>query len=56
MLLSATWMLRHLGLDRHADQITNAVNLVLSQGKIRTPDLGGKSTTSDYVMEVIGKL
>lgn len=41
MILSATMMLRHLGLDHHANQIAAAVYRVIADGKIRTPDMGG---------------
>ncbi|KAK4056211.1 isocitrate dehydrogenase (NAD(+)) idh1 [Microbotryomycetes sp. JL221] len=56
MLLSATMMLRHLGLDHHANQIATAVYRVLEQGKIRTPDLGGNSRTSDFTFAVVKAL
>lgn len=38
MILSASMMLRHLGLDHHANQISNAVYDVISTGKIRSED------------------
>lgn len=56
MILSATMMLRHLGLDHHANQIAAATYKVLNDGKIRTPDLGGKSHTSDFTFSVIKNL
>lgn len=36
MILSAAMMLRHLGLDHHANQISHAVYDVISSGKIRS--------------------
>ncbi|SCV72479.1 BQ2448_4016 [Microbotryum intermedium] len=42
MILSATMMLRHLGLDHHANQIAAAVYKVIADGTVKTPDMGGK--------------
>lgn len=38
-------MLRHLGLDYHANAISNAVYKVIKDHKVRTPDMGGTSHT-----------
>lgn len=43
MILSATMMLRHLGLDHHANTIASSVYNVVKNAKIRTPDMGGES-------------
>ncbi|KAI5481049.1 hypothetical protein MNV49_006235 [Pseudohyphozyma bogoriensis] len=56
MLLSATMMLRHLGLDTHANAIASAVYKVIADGKVRTPDMGGKNSTSDFTFSVIKAL
>ncbi|TPX31165.1 isocitrate dehydrogenase (NAD+) [Synchytrium microbalum] len=56
MLLSAVSMLRHLGLDGQARQITQAVNAVLSDGTCLTPDVGGTNTTTDFTLAVISNL
>jgi len=53
MVLSATMMLRHLGLDHHANQIASAVYKVIADGKVRTPDMGGKSHTTDFTQAII---
>jgi isocitrate dehydrogenase (NAD+) len=45
MLLSSVMMLRYLGLPRFADQISTALNSVLEEGKVKTKDIGGHSTT-----------
>lgn len=42
-------MLRHLGLDYHANQISKAVYKVLADRKIRTPDMGGNHHTTGMV-------
>ncbi len=56
ILLSSIMMLRYLGLPRFADQISQALEKVLVREAIRTPDIGGKSTTSDFTREVIHHL
>lgn len=56
MVLSATMMLRHLGLDFQADLIARAVYGVLEEGRIKTPDMGGKSHTTEMTRAIIEKL
>lgn len=43
MILSATMMLRHLGLDSIANSIASATFDVINGGKVRTADMGGES-------------
>jgi len=56
MILSATMMLRHLGLDYHANQIAASVYRVIAAGKVRTPDMGGSSTTQQFTQAVLDNL
>lgn len=56
MILSAAMMLRHLGLNEHADRISQATYDVLGEGQIRTPDIGGSSTTTEFTDAIIKKL
>lgn len=56
MLLSSVMMLRYLGLPRFADQISNALNEVLEEGKYKTRDIGGETSTSDFTKAVIHHL
>lgn len=56
MILSSTMMLRHLGLNSYADRISNATYKVLAEAKVRTPDLGGKNTTTEFTEAVLSKL
>ncbi|HUA87196.1 MAG TPA: 3-isopropylmalate dehydrogenase [Bryobacteraceae bacterium] len=56
MILSAAMMLDHLGLAEAARAMESAVAAVLAEGKIRTADLGGKSSTSEVTGAVIEKL
>jgi isocitrate dehydrogenase (NAD+) len=45
MVLSAAMMLRHLGEPAAAARVEDAVDGVLGAGRVRTPDLGGTSST-----------
>ncbi|MBZ3870111.1 Isocitrate dehydrogenase [NAD] subunit beta, mitochondrial [Sciurus carolinensis] len=56
MLLSASNMLRHLNLEYHSSMIADAVKKVIKVGKVRTPDMGGYSTTTNFIKSVIGHL
>ncbi|KAM8939633.1 isocitrate dehydrogenase [NAD] subunit beta, mitochondrial [Pelodytes ibericus] len=56
MLLTATNMLRHLNLEFHSNLISDAVKKVIKQGKVRTRDMGGYSTTTDFIKTVIDSL
>lgn len=51
-IFSAAMMLEHLGLKEPAGRIDQAVRRVLTEGRVRTPDLGGSSSTSDVVNAV----
>jgi isocitrate dehydrogenase (NAD+) len=52
MILSGAMLLRHLGEQVAAENVDWAVDEVLSRGEIRTPDLGGTSTTMQVAEEV----
>lgn len=56
MLLCAAKLLRHVNLHDYSDQIVNAVTAVLTQGKVRTKDLGGQSTTNEFTYAIIANL
>ncbi|GAA6052487.1 hypothetical protein JCM3770_001136 [Rhodotorula araucariae] len=53
MLLSSAMMLRHLGLDSYANNLAHAVYQVVQEGKVRTPDMGGDSKTTDFTQAVM---
>lgn len=55
MILSAGLMLRHLGLDSHADRLDRAVARVLAAGRFRTADLRpvGEPAKTDEVADAI---
>jgi isocitrate dehydrogenase (NAD+) len=56
LLLSSAMMLRHLQFPSFADRLETAVKHVISEGKCRTKDLGGDSTTQEVVDAVIANL
>ncbi len=56
MILSASMLLRHLGLDSNADRISKATYAVLAEQKIRTKDLGGNASTSEFTKAILDKL
>lgn len=56
LLYSACMMLEHLGYAKEAGKIKAAIEDVYSNTDIRTPDLGGNSTTREYVDEIIRRI
>ena len=55
-ILSAAMMLDHLGMAEAARAVESAVAAVLAEGKVRTPDLGGASSTEEVTGAVLEKL
>ncbi len=55
-ILSAGLLLDHLGLEKSAAAVRNAVAAVLKAGKPRTPDLGGKAGTVEVADAVLAAL
>jgi len=55
-ILSAAMMIEHLGMEEPARKVEAAVAAVLADGKVRTPDLGGKSSTEEVTNAVLEKL
>ena len=57
--IAAIWtsalMMEHLGEPATAERIMAALKVVTGEGRVRTPDLGGKSTTEDFAAAVIDK-
>ena len=56
LLLSALLMLRHIDEGPMADRIMKALGDVLSQGKVRTRDLGGKASTIEFTDAICRRL
>ncbi len=55
-ILSAAMMLDHFGVSEAAQQVERAVAGVLAEGRVRTPDLGGTSSTAEVTGAVLEKL
>jgi tartrate dehydrogenase/decarboxylase/D-malate dehydrogenase len=55
-ILSGAMMLDHLQLPAAARDVETAVAAVLAEGKVRTPDLGGSSSTAQVTAAVLEKL
>jgi tartrate dehydrogenase/decarboxylase / D-malate dehydrogenase len=53
---SSALMLEHLGELKSAEQIMTSLKAVTGEGRVRTPDLGGKSSTTEFTAAVIGKI
>ena len=53
---SAALMLRHLGYAQGANRIDIAVDEVIREGKVLTPDLGGKAKTGEVVDAVLKRI
>jgi isocitrate dehydrogenase (NAD+) len=52
MILSGAMLLRHLGRQAAAETVEWAIDEVLARGEVRTPDLGGTSSTIQVAEEV----
>ncbi|GAP61775.1 isocitrate dehydrogenase [Ardenticatena maritima] len=55
LILSGVLMLRHLGEQEAADRVQRAVEQTIAEG-IRTRDLGGTATTSEFTDAVIARV
>ncbi|KAH0558179.1 isocitrate dehydrogenase [NAD] subunit beta, mitochondrial [Cotesia glomerata] len=56
LILCGVKLLNHINLKRYAVQIREALNRVLNEGKVRTKDLGGQNSTTDFTQAVISAL
>ena len=56
MLLASAKMLEHLGLQDEAFNLKAAVNKVLEDQKVRTRDLGGFASTTQFTQAVVDNL
>ena len=56
LLLSSVLMLRHLNERERAQRIQTALEKVLAEGTVHTPDLGGTATTIEFTDEIIRSL
>ena len=56
ILLASAKMLHHLGLNEEAIKVKTAVNKVLADQKVRTRDLGGFASTTQFTQAVVNNL
>jgi isocitrate dehydrogenase (NAD+) len=56
LLLSALMMLRHIGEDAAAHRIMQALGRVLAAGRVRTRDLGGTDSTTEFTQAICGEV
>ena len=56
LIMSGIMMLQHLHEDAIAQRIQTAYEAVLAEGKIRTADLGGSASTSEFADAIISRL
>lgn len=56
LLLSACMMLRHMGLNDHAEKIQSACFETIKESKYLTGDLGGKAKCSEFTNEICAKI
>ncbi|PYD23837.1 hypothetical protein DND67_30445, partial [Pseudomonas syringae pv. pisi] len=48
-------MLEFMGYQEAAAKIYEAVDANLVEGKVKTPDLGGNSTTQQVIDDIVGR-
>jgi isocitrate dehydrogenase (NAD+) len=56
LLLSALLMLRHIGETPMADRIMKTLGVVLAEDKVRTRDLGGAASTTEFATAICRRL
>ena len=56
LLLSALMMLRHIGEGDAADRIRSALDRTLTDGRIRTRDLGGTASTTEFARAIVSAM
>lgn len=56
MILSGVMMLHYFNETEEAEKLENALLKVLSEGRVLTPDLGGKSKTMEMAQEIRSKI
>ena len=56
LLLSALLMLRHIGEAPMADRIMKALGVVLADDRVRTRDLGGTASTTEFASAICRRL
>lgn len=55
-ILSSALMLEYLGINKEAELLNNAVDEIIKDGNIKTPDLGGHHNTADMTNAILKKI
>lgn len=55
-ILCASYMLVHLGLENQGIALRQAIRKVLSEGMVRTQDMGGNNSTEQMTEAIINAL
>src|SRR5579859_1566874 len=53
---SGAMMLRHFGANEAADSVEHAIAAILAKSKVRTPDIGGNSSTQELGEAIAGQV
>ncbi len=53
VMLSGIQLLKHIGEISAANKVENALSFVLAEGKVRTSDIGGNATTTEFTDYII---
>src|SRR5262249_26037630 len=56
LILPAIELLKDLGATSAAERIQKAVEVVLTEGKVRTRDIGGTASTFEFTEAIVAKL
>lgn len=56
LILSGIYMLKYLGEDEASNRVESALSKVLKEGRVRTRDIGGNATTSEFTEYIISML
>jgi isocitrate dehydrogenase (NAD+) len=56
LLLSSLMMLRHVGEDAAARRVEDALHRVFTAGQVRTRDLGGTATTTEFAEAIVREI
>jgi len=56
ILFAAANMLKYLGLDQHCSTIKNAVLNTIQEHQLKTPDIGGTATTTQFIECVLNEI
>lgn len=56
MLFAAANMLKYIGLEQHCSAIKTAVVNTIGKHNVKTPDIGGTATTTEFMKQVVEEI